>query len=59
MEAITGFDEGPMPRAWRAELTQRGIELVEGILRQEALADFQAFADSNALVYNGRQGSNA
>lgn len=58
MEEITGFDEGPMPEAWRAELAKRDIELLEGVLRQQALADFQAFTDSNGLVYNGRQGSN-
>jgi tRNA(Arg) A34 adenosine deaminase TadA len=56
MEAITGFDEGPMPEQWRKELAKRGIELVEGMLREEALADFRTFAASNPIVYNGRQG---
>ncbi len=56
MMAITGFDEGPMPGEWRAELTKRGIELIEGVLREEALADFRTFAASNPIVYNGRQG---
>ena len=56
MEAITGFDEGPLPADWRGELARRGIELVEGVLRDRALADFRAFAASGALVYNGRGG---
>jgi len=56
MMAITGFDEGPMPADWRGELAQRGIELIEGVLREEALADFRVFAASNPIVYNGRRG---
>ncbi|WP_319586654.1 nucleoside deaminase [uncultured Desulfobulbus sp.] len=56
MMAITSFDEGPMPDKWREELAKRGIELIEGVLRQEALADFRTFAASNPVVYNGRQG---
>ena len=56
MERITGFDEGPVPVEWRTELAKRGIELIEGVLRDEALTDFRAFAASGAPVYNGRQG---
>jgi tRNA(Arg) A34 adenosine deaminase TadA len=56
MMAITGFDEGPMPEKWREELSRRGIELVEGVLREEALADFRIFAAANPVVYNARQG---
>lgn len=57
LEQTTGFDEGPMPAEWRDELAKRGIDLIEGILREEALADFRAFAASQAVVYNARQGS--
>ena len=56
MMAITGFDEGPMPADWREELAKRGIELIEGVLREDALADFRTFAASNPIVYKGRQG---
>lgn len=56
MMAITGFDEGPMPADWRGELKRRGIELFEGVMRKEALADFRVFAATNPEVYNGRQG---
>ncbi|MDD2463049.1 MAG: nucleoside deaminase [Desulfobulbus sp.] len=55
MMAITGFDEGPMPWNWREELADRGIELVEGVMREEALAGFRDFAATNPVVYNGRQ----
>ena len=53
---ITGFDEGPMPNEWRDELKRRGIELIEDILHEEAMADFRTFAASNEIVYNARQG---
>lgn len=56
MMAITGFDEGPMPADWRGELKRRGIELIEGVMSEEALADFRVFAATNPEVYNGRQG---
>jgi len=56
MMAITGFDEGPMPDNWRQELADRGIELIEGLMRAEALAGFRDFAATNPVVYNGRQG---
>ena len=56
LEQITGFDEGPMPEKWRDELERRGIALTENILHEEALTDFRAFAASEAVVYNARQG---
>ncbi len=56
LEQITGFDEGPLPSEWRRELAKRGIELIEDIFREEALTDFKAFAASEAIVYNARQG---
>ena len=54
MMAITGFDEGPMPANWRQELADRGIELIEGLMREEALAGFRDFAATNPVIYNGR-----
>jgi tRNA(Arg) A34 adenosine deaminase TadA len=56
LEAITGFDEGPVHPLWDAELAKRGIELVNNVLRDEALAVYRDFAASKALVYNARQG---
>lgn len=56
LEAITGFDEGPIHPDWENELAKRGIELVNNVLRDEAIAAYRAFVDSGALVYNARQG---
>jgi hypothetical protein len=54
LEAITGFDEGPIHPDWKTELEKRGIAVTDGLLTEQAIAVFQAFADSGALVYNGR-----
>lgn len=56
LEAITGFDEGPVHPEWENELAKRGIELVNNVLTDEAMAVYRAFAASGALVYNGRGG---
>ena len=56
LEAITGFDEGPVHPDWRGELAKRGIELVEDVLRAAALADYRAYAASRQFVYNARLG---
>lgn len=56
LEALTGFDEGPIHPEWRHELERRGIELVEDVLHAEAIAVYQEFAASGALVYNARLG---
>jgi tRNA(Arg) A34 adenosine deaminase TadA len=57
LEAITGFDEGPIHPQWDDEVRKRGIELVDNVLTEEALAVYRAFASSGALVYNARGGS--
>lgn len=56
LERITGFDEGPIHPEWRRELARRGIEVIEDVLRDEALAVYRQFAASGALVYNARGG---
>lgn len=56
LEAITGFDEGPIHPDWRDHLAARGISLVEGIGHEAAVAVFRAFRESGAVVYNGRGG---
>jgi tRNA(Arg) A34 adenosine deaminase TadA len=56
LEQITGFDEGPVPPNWADELQSRGIEVIDGVLRDEARALFQAFRTSGNQVYNARQG---
>ena len=57
LEAITGFDEGPIHPEWDKELANRGIELVNNVLTEEALQVYRDFAVSNSLVYNPRQGN--
>lgn len=56
LEDLTGFDEGPIHPQWADQLRQRGVELVDGILNDEAVAVFRDFAASGAVVYNARQG---
>jgi tRNA(Arg) A34 adenosine deaminase TadA len=56
LETITGFDEGPMPLEWDAKLRARGIEVIDGVMTDEAVAVFRDFAASGSVVYNARQG---
>ena len=56
LEAITGFDEGPLHPEWRAELARRDIALQENVLRKEALDVFKEFSAGNGFVYNARLG---
>ena len=56
LEAITGFDEGPVHPDWRRELERRGIAVTTDVLREEALAVYREFAATTQLVYNGRLG---
>jgi tRNA(Arg) A34 adenosine deaminase TadA len=57
IEAIAGFDEGPIHPQWQAELQKRGIEVIEDILNKEAVGVFQQFRDSDQPIYNGRSGT--
>lgn len=52
---LTGFDEGPVPVDWRQQLEKRGIEVREGILRDEARAVLRAYQAANGTIYNGRR----
>ncbi len=56
LENITGFDEGPHHPDWRRELSKRGIELIENVMRAEAIEVFNEFSRADKLVYNPRQG---
>jgi tRNA(Arg) A34 adenosine deaminase TadA len=57
LEEITGFDEGPVHPDWRREWEKRGIEVVEDVLRAEAIAAYREFAASQRFVYNSRLGT--
>lgn len=56
LEQVTGFDEGPIHPQWEAALAKRGIELVNDVLRDEALRTYRDFAATGSFVYNARQG---
>lgn len=55
VEHLTGFDEGPMREDWAQQFEQRGIQVVTGVLRDEAVEVFRAYgARDDAVVYNAR-----
>ena len=54
VEALTGFDEGPIHPDWANQLRKRGIEVIEGVMRQEACNALKWYAENGGLIYNGR-----
>jgi tRNA(Arg) A34 adenosine deaminase TadA len=58
LEEITTFDEGPMREDWAEQFEERGIHVVDGVLRDEALAVFSAYREAidagGITVYNAR-----
>ncbi len=56
VEALIGFDEGPVPADWVAELGRRGVEVRRDVLRDEARSLLARYRDSGLGVYNA--GSN-
>ncbi|WP_218018204.1 nucleoside deaminase [Nocardia shimofusensis] len=60
VEQLTGFDEGPMREDWAEQLRRRGIEVVVGVQREQAVsmfADYGRMALERGLtVYNARGG---
>ncbi len=50
--AAVGFDEGPRPDDWVAQLECRGIEVVRGVRADAAESVLVAYADSGGVVYN-------
>ena len=52
-EAI-GFDEGPKPDAWSAELARRGIEVKERVCQDEARAVLAEYARRGGPIYGLR-----
>ena len=57
VEKITGFDEGPIHPNWKQELENRGIEVIENVMDEDAYAVFREFAASGSPIYNGRSGA--
>jgi tRNA(Arg) A34 adenosine deaminase TadA len=56
LEALTGFDEGPMREDWAEQFEARGITVVQDIGRDEALRVFREYGEADVLVYNARGG---
>ncbi|MFZ7096582.1 nucleoside deaminase [Luteimonas dalianensis] len=51
VEALTEFDEGPLPRDWVGELEKRGITVVRDLLREDARAVLRAYGESGGDRY--------
>ena len=50
-----GFDEGPKPVGWTAELEKRGIAVVRDVARSNAAAVLKHYVENGGLGYNARQ----
>ncbi|MEV0225740.1 nucleoside deaminase [Streptomyces sp. NPDC050704] len=61
LEEITTFDEGPLGADWAEQFEARGIEVVQDVLRDEALAVFRGYREAvdadGLVVYNARAGA--
>ncbi len=53
-EAIAGFSEGPVPLDWAELLRDRkpSIEVIEGVLADEACQVLQRYKESGGYIYN-------
>ena len=58
LEELTRFDEGPMVADWAEQFEKRGIEVVQDVLREQALEVYREYGSSVATgdvtVYNAR-----
>jgi tRNA(Arg) A34 adenosine deaminase TadA len=58
LEELTTFDEGPMRDDWAAQFEERGIAVIDGVLREEALDVYRAYqrrvGAGDVTVYNAR-----
>jgi tRNA(Arg) A34 adenosine deaminase TadA len=50
-----GFDEGPRPADWRAELHGRGIGLTLGLMREAACTILHAYRAAGGPIYNAHR----
>jgi tRNA(Arg) A34 adenosine deaminase TadA len=51
VEALAGFDEGPVPADWAAELAVRGILVTVDVLREQACAVLRDYAVHDGARY--------
>lgn len=49
-----GFDEGPKPRNWAAELEKRGISVTKDLLRKDAASVLMDYVGHGKPIYNAR-----
>lgn len=49
---LAGFDEGARPSTWVEDLNDRGIEVLTGVLREEAASVLMEYANSGQTIYN-------
>ncbi|HOP49843.1 MAG: nucleoside deaminase [Flavobacterium piscis] len=57
VESSCGFDEGPLHPNWVEELEKRGIEVIQDVLRPDAIAVLKMYKRLNAVVYNASRGT--
>ena len=51
VQALTTFDEGPLPADWIGELERRGIEVVRDVCREDACNVLRAYTESGGATY--------
>ena len=51
VEELTPFDEGPLPADWVGELNKRGIEVVQGLHRDDARAVLRTYGEADGARY--------
>ena len=51
VQELTGFDEGPLPADWIAELEKRGIAVKRDILRDQARQVFMRYRELDGVAY--------
>jgi tRNA(Arg) A34 adenosine deaminase TadA len=54
VERLTGFDEGPIHPDWSDELRLRGVQVNQGVLREQACGVLEWYAKNGGIIYNGR-----
>jgi hypothetical protein len=52
VQKIVGFDEGPTPMEYNFELNKRGINVIDGVMREEGRAVLKMYVEMGGLVYN-------
>jgi tRNA(Arg) A34 adenosine deaminase TadA len=53
--ATVGFDEGPTPPDYAAQLAHRDIRVIPGVMRDEGLAVLRRYVAEGGVVYNARR----